>query len=397
MLQEVRRPALAPLAVLLLLAPVADAAHDNGSGPRSLGGATVPSDGALLARIEAEDFADKPVGEAVEDPQATGGKAWRMPRYGLLSTSVEVPETGVAWLRVRARGEHPPGLMTTHMHPVVDGRQRGEWDVGPTWTVYTQAIPMAGGRHVLSVDNFNNYHAPADDRTLVVDWVELLAPTLEGVPHVGQAAEVVVDGPEVHMAGTGLARRAEPDARDGAAWLMWGVGCFVEAVVFDHAGPYRLQAWLRGNERQGEGSHVTVLLDGKRVDEFHAGDAWAMREAPLQARAGASVLEICYDNDHGGPLKRNLWLDEMRLQRVGETPRPATPTPATPTPGTPAPSTPPPVPTPPVETPPAEAAPEESHAPVASEAPAAPSARVPFPGAALVALALLVALAVRRR
>ena len=332
------RRLLAPLVLVVLLMPAALASHDGGSGPRSLGGATVPQDVPVLVRLEAEDFARKDVGSLVQDAAATGGTAWKMPKYGLITTDLDVPETGVVWVRVRARGEHPPGLMSTHMHPVVDGEQRGEWDVGPQWMTFLQSIPMNAGRHTFSVDNFNNYHAPAEDRTLVVDWVEIAGPTLAGAPRVGQAAEVVVDGPEVHMAGTGLAQTADADARNRTSWHMWGIGCFVEAVVFDHPGQYRLEARLRGNEREGEGSHTYVRLDGKQVDEYHVGDAWTTRETTLQAPGGASVLEICYDNDYGGNLKRNLWMDEMRIVRLGDAPAPATPSPptaSTPTPPTP--------------------------------------------------------------
>lgn len=406
---------LAPLVLLVLLAPAAVASHDHGSGTRSLGGATVPDDGPVLARWEAEAFAEKPEGSLVDDAGATGGKAWKMTRYGLISQPVDVPETGVVWLRVRARGEHPPGLMTTHMHPVIDGQQRGEWDVGPEWRVYKQSIPMPAGRHVLSVDNFNNYHAPADDRTLVVDWVEVVTPTLQGAPRVGQSAEAVVDGPDVHMAGTGMAQRSDPGARDGTSWHMWGIGCFVEAVVFDHPGAYRLQSWLRGNDRKGEGSHTTVLLDGKQVDEFFSGDAWQMRETTLQAKGGASVLEICYDNDYGGELKRNLWLDEMRIQRVGDapaqatppTPAPGTPTPASPAPSTPAPSTPAPsTPSPSTPAPstpgpatPPPTAPQESVGPTPTPASGegGGSARTPGPAAALATLAVAAAALLARR
>ena len=336
MLRGALRLPLASLLLVLLLAPVALAAHDGGSGPRSLGGRTVPTDVPVLLRLEAEDFARKDVGALVDDAGATGGTAWMMPKYGLITTEIDVPETGVVWVRVRARGEHAPGLMTTHMHPVVDGEQRGEWDVAAQWMTFVQSIPMLKGRHTLSVDNFNNYHAPAQDRTLVVDWVEVAGPTLVGSPRVGQAAEALVDGPDVHMAGTGLAMTWDEEARNKTSWHMWGIGCFVESIVFDHAGEYRLEARLRGNEREGEGSHTVVKLDGKQVDEFFVGDAWMERVTTVRAPGGASVVEICYDNDYGGKLKRNLWMDELRIVRVGEAP-PASatpPTPASPTPPT---------------------------------------------------------------
>jgi hypothetical protein len=203
---------------------------------------------------------------------------------------------------------------------------------------FLQSVPMRAGRHALSVDNFNNYHAPAEERTLVVDWVEIAVPTLVGSPRVGQAAEVLVDGPEVHMAGTGLAMTWDEGARNKTSWHMWGVGCFAESVVFDHPGSYLLAARLRGNEREGVGSHTLVKLDGKTVDEFHVGDGWTTRETRLQAPGGASVLEVCYDNDDGGPRKRNLWMDEMRVARVGDAPPPAPSTPATPAPSTPTPA-----------------------------------------------------------
>lgn len=331
MRQGVGRAMLAPLLLVALATPAAFASHDGGSGPRSLGGATVPQDVPVLARIEAENFTAKDAGAAVNDSAATGGTAWRMPTYGRITTDVDVPQTGVVWVRVRARGEHPPGLMSTHMHPAVDGEQRGEWDVGPQYLTFLQSIPMRAGRHALSVDNFNNYHAPAEDRTLVVDWVEVTMPTLEGSPRVGQAAEALVDGPEVHMAGTGLAMTWDEGARNKTSWHMWGVGCFAESVVFDHAGTYLLSARLRGNERHGEGSHTVVRLDGTRIDELNVGDAWVARETTFQSQGGASVLEICYDNDFGGDLKRNLWMDEIRVARVGEAPSPATPAPPTPT------------------------------------------------------------------
>ena len=313
-----------PLLVVLLT--TAAATHPDGSGPRSLGGATVPEQPVLLT-LEAEAFTDLANGSLVRDAAATGGTAWRLDRYGVISTRITVPATGVVWLEVRARGEHPEGLMNTHMHPLLDGAQRGEWDLrGGEWRTYRQAVPVLAGEHDLGVDNFNNYHAPALDRTLLVDWVRVSQPTLEGAPVVG-AAPVVVDGPDVHAAGTGRAETGV-DARDGTQWLMWGVGCFVEAIVLETDGAYEATPRLKGNERGGVGSHVTVHLDGARLDEFTAGDAWMERTVAFEASAGAHVLEICYDNDYGGDLKRNLWMDDLTLRRVQATslPAPAWPT-----------------------------------------------------------------------
>lgn len=305
------------LLVVVLLASSAVATHPDGSGPRSLGGATVP-DQPVLVTLEAESFADRSNGSLVQDAGATGGTAWRLTKYGVISTPVTFPSTGVVWLEVRARGEHPEGLLNTHMHPLIDWAQRGEWDLrGSEWRVYRQSIPVLAGEHVLGIDNFNNYHAPALDRTLFVDWVRISQPTLEGAPVVG-GETVVVDGPEVHAAGTGRAEEGV-DARDGTHWLMWGVGCFVEAIVLETDGEYEATPRLRGNERQGMGSHVTVLLDGRQLDEFVAGDAWMERTVKFEAVAGAHVLEVCYDNDYGGDLKRNLWMDDLTLRRVRAT------------------------------------------------------------------------------
>ena len=375
------RPLLPLAACLLLTLPVALAAHDHGSGPRSLGGRTVPLPDVML-RIEAEDFEDKRVGSAVEDAGATGGRAWRMERYGVIATTVSIPESGVVWVHVRAKGWHPDGMMSTHMHPNLDGRQRGEWDMSAEWVTYTQAIPMLAGEHVLDVDNFNNYHAAADDRTLVVDWVELRMPTLEGSPRVGGSApaSVTVDGPDVHAAGTGMARADDAGARGGTSWHMWGIGCFVESVVLEEGGDLALHARLRGNAPDGVGSRTTILVDGQTIDELHVGDEWVERTSAFSASSGAHVLEICYDNDYGGDQKRNLWLDEMTIELV-EARADATPTRVSPTPG----NLPPATPTPPTTG--QDATPDEPPAPSPDE-----SARtVPAPAglAAVAAAALL--------
>lgn len=389
-----RRVLLAAIMAPLLLLPPALAAHDNGTGPRSLGGATIPQDVSVALRIEAEDFAQLDVGARAEDAEATGGTAWRMERYGTISTSIDVAESGVMWVRVRARGEHAPDLMTTHMHPVINGEQRGEWDVGPRWDTFLQTIPVLAGTHTLTVDNFNNYHAPADDRTLVVDWVEVTVTTQEGAPRVGEAPEAVVDGPDIHAAGTGMPQFSDADARDGTSWHMWGIGCFVEAIVFDHENEYQISMRLRGNERGGVGSHTLVKLNGQVLDEFHAGDAWMERDVDARAAAGVGVLEICYDNDYGGEEKRNLWLDELRVTRLGETP--ATPPPAT-TP-TPAASTPPPQPTGETPTTPmATASPPPTSVTDAPETTPSPEEAAAVPAPALVGLLAMVGVAALTR
>lgn len=315
------RPAALLVLVSLVLA-TASATHSQGSGPRSLGGETVP-DQPILVTLEAEQFVDRANGTLVSDPGATGGKAWKLAKYGAIHTDIEIPTTGVVWVEIRARGEHPEGLFNTHMHPLLDGAQRGEWDLpGAEWKTYRQSVPVLAGRHEFGVDNFNNYHAPALDRTLYVDWVKISMPTLEGSPRVGPG-RVVVDAPDIHAAGTGQSKD-NPDAREGTEWIMWGIGCFVETIVLQNPGEHSATPRLRGNERNSEGSHVTVLLDGRRLDEYFAGDAWMERTTKFTATAGAHVLEICYDNDYGGDLKRNLYMDDLVLEgpEGGSTPPP---------------------------------------------------------------------------
>lgn len=398
------RASSALLAFLLLL-PLAAASHNDGTGPRSLGGQTLPQEVPVLLRLEAEAFDERPLGALVDDANATGGKAWRMEQYGRISFKVDVPSTGVVWLWVRARGEHAPDLLTTHMHPVVDGDQRGEWDVGPRYATFRQSVPVLAGSRVISVDNFNNYHAPAADRTLVVDWIEVSAPFLEGAPRVGPDRPAFVDGPQIHEAGTGMARMDDADARNGTSWQMWGIGCFGLQLVADAPWRYQLDARLRGNTADGVGSRTTVRIDGVDLMTTDVGDAYEVVSTPLQLAQGPAILHICYDNDYGGAQKRNLWLDELTITPVevgAPVPTPATPapTPTTPTALTPTPvaSTPAASPTPTG----APAAPSQVPGPSPSAAPSpTPSpdeSTAPVPLAPWVALAALgIALAARRR
>lgn len=361
---------LALLTVLLVATPFAIAAHPEGSGPRSLGGRTVPM-GELLLSIEAEDFVRRPRGQLVADEGASGGVAWRMDVYGVIETDVVIPSTGVVWLEVRARGSHPPGMMNPHMHPVVDGEQRGEWDVTDLWIVYRQTLPMLGGSRVLGIDNFNNYHAEAADRTLDVDWVRLYVPTLEGAPSVGNET-VIVDAPDIHAAGTGLDQPA-PDARGGTQWLMWGIGCYAHAFILENDGAHTVTARLRGNEKLGHGTNVTVRVDGRQLDAYESKDAWAEHTTTFDAMAGAHVLEICYDNDFGGPEKRNLWLDDLAFARLPPPPPVTTPE----------------VTPPPSVTPPPTEAPATTPPVVTEDAPPAIETKARIPELALLAAAAL--------
>lgn len=307
------RRTVVPLLCLLMLAPWALAAHPEGSGPRSLGGDQVPVGDAFL-NVEAEDFGEKPVGRPVGDASATGGKAWEMPKYGVITTTIELAQPGVVWVEIRARGTHDDGLKNPHMHVNVNGEQRGEWDVFGQYLTYRQALPLLAGKHAIGVDNFNNYHAPAPDRTLVIDWVTFRVPTLVGSTHVGQSGVLLMDAPELHNSVTGMLQRTS-EARNGTQWIQWGIGCFSQMVVFDLGGEHGLTPRLKGNVHDGVGSHVIVRLDYVKIDEYHVGEDWEEHTSRFTVKSGAHVIDICYDNDDPGK-KRNLWLDEMTIRRT---------------------------------------------------------------------------------
>lgn len=306
---------LSLLLVLLLVAAPALAAHPDGKGARSLGGKTVPRGEAWLT-LEADAFPTKPTGSLETDASATGGKAWKLDRYGTITTEIDVPLTGVAWIDIRARGSHPTGMMNPHMHILVDGEQRGEWDVRGEWMTYPQSVPLLAGKRTISIDNFDNYRGAPEPRTLVVDWIRFTMPTLEGTPTIPVGGHVVVDAEDIHNSVTGQLERSA-SARNGTMWLQWGVGCFVQAVVAQAAGEHELMARLKGNLRDGEGSRTQVKVDNVQLDQFFVGDDWEERTLRFPLTAGAHVVEICYDNDEGGDDKRNLWLDEMVFTSLG--------------------------------------------------------------------------------
>ena len=322
------RRSLVLLLALVLLAAPALAAHEQGKGARSLGGKTVPRTEEWL-RIETDDFPTKPLGALETDAGATEGKAWNISSYGSITTEIDVPETGVLWVDIRARGWHPPDMMNTHMHILIDGEQRAEWDVRGEWATYPQSVPILKGKHTISIENFDNYRGAKLDRTLVVDWVSFSQPTLEGTPRVPAGGHVVVDAADIHNSVTGQLERSTL-ARNDTMWLQWGVGCFVEMFVAEGSGEHQVDARLKGNVHDGVGTRVQVRLDSEELAEYFVGEAWEQKVTRFTASAGPHMLEICYDNDEPGK-KRNLWLDEMvftSFAAAGTGGTPPTPPPA---------------------------------------------------------------------
>ncbi|HUR70086.1 MAG TPA: PQQ-binding-like beta-propeller repeat protein [Candidatus Thermoplasmatota archaeon] len=302
------------LALLMVAAPVL-ANHDEGKGPRSLGGRTVERTETMLT-IEADRFADKSIGVLENDPAATGGSAWNLTSYGTLTTQIDVPSNGVVWVDIRARGWHPADMRNPHMHIRIDGVQRAEWDVRGTFLTYPQSIPILAGKHTVQVDDFDNYRGATQARTLVVDWLSMTTPTLSGSPVVPVGGSVVVDAADIHDSVTGQLEQSSL-ARNNTQWLQWGVGCFAEMVVFDAAGSYELDARLKGDVVAEVGTRVQVELDGKRVQEYSVTTEWAQYKTPLAVAAkGPHLLEICYDNDEPG-AKRTLTLDEFAVASTG--------------------------------------------------------------------------------
>lgn len=294
--------------MLLLLAAPALAVHSDGKGARSLGGKGIPRTDTWLT-LETDAFPDKPLGHLENDPTASGGKAWNLTTYGFITTEIDVPADGVVWVDIRARGWHPEGMMNPHMHILIDGEQRAEWDVRGEWLSYPQSIPLLKGKHTLSIDNFDNYRGATKDRTLVVDWVQVTTPTLEGSSTVPAGGHLVVDAEDIHNSVTGQLERT-PLARNETQWLQWGVGCFVQMIVTEGSGEHELDARLRGNVHDGVGSRVQVKIDDVQVEEYFVGEEWEQRKTRFTADAGPHTIDICYDNDEPGK-KRNLWLDEF--------------------------------------------------------------------------------------
>lgn len=306
--------ALPFIVVVLLVAAPALAAHSEGKGARSLGGKTVPRTDTMLT-LETDQFPEKPLGRLENDAAATGGTAWNLSTYGFITTTIDVPESGVVWIDIRARGWHPPDMMNPHMHILIDGEQRAEWDVRGEWLAYPQSVPLLKGKHTLSVDNFDNYRGATRDRVLVVDWVQLSKPTLEGTPRVPAGGYVVVDAADIHNSVTGQLEKSSL-ARNETQWLQWGVGCFVEMFVAEGNGKHTTTPRLRGNVHEGEGTHVIVRVDDQEVGDYHVGNDWEERTTEFTVAPGAHTLEICYDNDEAGK-KRNLWLDELSIVSFG--------------------------------------------------------------------------------
>ena len=306
-----RWAAFVAIAMLVAVAAApALAAHNEGKGARSLGGKTVPRTDVMLT-LETDAFPDKPLGKLEQDASATGRRAWNLTTYGYITTEIDVPESGVVWVDIRARGWHPPDMMNPHMHILIDGEQRAEWDVRGDWLTYPQSIPLLKGKHTLSVDNFDNYRGAKADRPLVVDWVQISKPTLEGVPRVPAGGYVVVDAEDIHNSVTGQLERAST-ARNNTQWLQWGVGCFVEMFIAEGSGEHAVTPRLRGNVHGGVGTHVIVKIDDKEVETYHVGEDWEERTTRFTVSAGPHTLDICYDNDEAGK-KRNLWLDELSI------------------------------------------------------------------------------------
>ena len=313
--------------VFTVAAPATLAVHSEGKGARSLGGKTVPRTDAMLT-LEADEFPEKPLGSLQNDAAATGGKAWNLSTYGFITTEIDVPESGAVWIDIRARGFHPTDMMNPHMHILIDGEQRAEWDVRGEWLAYPQSIPILKGKHTLSVDNFDNYRGATKDRTLIVDWVQITEPTLEGTPRVPAGGYVVVDAEDIHNSVTGQLERSTL-ARNETQWLQWGVGCFVEMIVAEGSGAHSVTPRLRGNVHEGVGTHVIIRVDGTQVEDYHVGEEWEERKTDFTASAGPHMVEICYDNDEAGK-KRNLWLDEMSFVSFATGGGPITPPPPAP-------------------------------------------------------------------
>lgn len=307
------RRSLSLVLVILLVAAPALASHPDGKGARSLGGKTVPRTDMMLA-LEADAFPTKPTGHLEQDASATDGRAWNLTTYGMITTEIDVPETGVVWVDIRARGWHPADMRNPHMHILIDGEQRAEWDVRGEWLTYPQSVPLLKGKHTLSVDNFDNYRGATQARTLVVDWVHLSQPTLVGTPRVPAGGAVVVDAADIHNSVTGQLEESST-AREGTQWLQWGVGCFVEMFVAEASGEHEVDARLRGNVHDGVGTRVQVKVDAKQLEEYLVGDDWEQRKTRFTVDAGPHMVEICYDNDEPGK-KRNLWLDDMTLSSL---------------------------------------------------------------------------------
>jgi polyvinyl alcohol dehydrogenase (cytochrome) len=206
-------------------------------------------------------------------------------------------------------------MMNPHMHIIIDGEQRAEWDVRGDWLTYPQSVPLLKGKHTVSIDNFDNYRGATKDRTLVVDWVSFSMPTLEGTPRVPAGGFVVVDAEDIHNSVTGQLERSSL-ARNGTMWLQWGVGCFVEMFVAEAGGAHEVDARLKGNVHDGVGTRVQVRVDSAQQEEYFVGEDWEQKRTRFEVDTGPHTVEICYDNDEAGQ-KRNLWLDEMALASLG--------------------------------------------------------------------------------
>jgi hypothetical protein len=124
-------------------------------------------------RLEAEQM-DATVGAA-----CCGG-FWNLTTNGELTTTLEVSAAGTHVLRVRAFGQQG-GDALPHMLVSIDGLEVGSFDVGATEEapqVYDAQAELTVGTHLVSVAFTNDYYdaTTAEDRNLVVDWVELEPP-----------------------------------------------------------------------------------------------------------------------------------------------------------------------------------------------------------------------------
>lgn len=310
-----RAPATVALA-LLLLVPVAFAAHpDDYPGPKA-GRTLTPTPVARV--VEIEDFEDLAWGRLVKDPEASGGEAWELPSYGSVSTTVTIDEPGILWVTFRARGTHPEGTKNPHLHLDVDGYQRGEANVEGTWADHRRPYAYLAGTYKFEVVNFNNYYSDprsAEPRTLYVDKMSIHASTLDGAPHVDLSAPLRYEAEDVHEAETGIVQK-DAEASGGEIWFLWGTGCLATAVVVEESGTYDFSAKVRGNAPGGIPTKVEFRVDMEEVVSWGGYEPWDVHTRRVDLREGVHVLSVCYENDEGGDRKRNMWMDYWEIAPV---------------------------------------------------------------------------------
>lgn len=281
---------------------------------------------------------------------------------GRASWKISIPEAGLHVLGMRAWGTPARGA-----YPIaavyLDDRLIGHVGIG-SGTPQTYAVPFTAeaGAHTLAVTFTNDeYHGPAEDRNLFIDWFRIspdasepaftaltVPPALVEAP-IGKGALILSSirwdeagrnaqrarrfiGALLTGLGAGFARGSsfavvQAEAMTPDPKMPWfrktsdhaQLNCngHIEGRVrVERAGAYDVRVWAKGSPAKGVYPMLAIEADGKPLATIEcASDDWAPHRAAVTLPAGVVNLRLRFTNDLSVPPEdRNIWIDRVEFE-----------------------------------------------------------------------------------